>query len=169
MLTSLLVFGIFLLPVTALLYFVGALLAGRWAARTLLLAATLLTLLLAVGASLINAAGDPDPVFGAVLIAGVFGLPVGGVLVALLVSGLFAAREVRSSVERARVDRVRELVAARGELDYATVAEEARLRPARVATFLEGLVARASWPRCSTPRRRWCSRPSATPGRSAIW
>ncbi len=141
-LTSLLVFGIFLLPVTALLFFVGALLAGKWAARTLLLAATLGTLLLAVGASLVNAAGDADPVGGVALIAVLLGLPVAGVLVALLVSGLLAVREVRASVARARGDRVRELVGARGEVDYLTIAEEARFRPARVEPFLQALIAR---------------------------
>jgi hypothetical protein len=133
------ILGLILVPVAAILLFVSALLAGRWAARGLLFAVTLATLLFGWLALVLTAIGADDPVADIVLPTILYAVPVGVVLVALVVSALLGARDVRAGVSAARRERVAELLAARGELDYATVASETGLEPAGVGAYLETL------------------------------
>lgn len=134
-----LVLGFLLFPVSALFLFVGALLAGRWAARAVLLAATLGTLLLGAGASASAMLGDPDPMSGLVVVVILFAVPVGGVAITLLLSTLWAVREVRASIEAARRTRLQQLLTARGEVAFDTLARELRLPPEPAVALLEEL------------------------------
>jgi DNA-binding Lrp family transcriptional regulator len=134
------VVGLVVLPVGALLFLVGAVLAGRWAARALLLGITGATLLLGLIAGLASivysGTTEIDPLFVAV------GFVVALVVVLLLfvTSVALAVRQIRASLAQARRERTVELVAARGELDFESVARELRVSPHTVPAYLDALV-----------------------------
>jgi hypothetical protein len=134
------VLGLILVPVSALLLFVSAVLAGRWAARGVLFAVTLLTLVFGWFALALTAVASDDPVADVVIPTVLYAVPVGIVLAALLLSIALGIRDVRVGVATARRTRVRELVAARGELDYATLASETGLDEAGIEGLLDELV-----------------------------
>ncbi len=136
------VLGLLLVPVSAVLLFVGAVLAGRWAARGLLFGVTLLALGFGWFALALTALGSEDPVADVIIPTILYAVPVGVVLVALLLSVALGIRDVRAGVAGARHARVKDLLAARGELDYATLAAETRLPEASVGGYLEALLAR---------------------------
>ena len=138
------ILGLVLVPAGAALLFVGALLAGRWAARGLLFAVTLLTLLFGWLTLVLTTLGSEDPVTDVAIGTILYAVPGGVVLVALFVSVLLGVRDVRTAVAEARRARVKELLTARGELDYATVASETGLHADGIGQYLEELVEQGS-------------------------
>jgi len=133
------VLGVALVPVSAVLLFVSAVLAGRWAARGALFLVTLATLLFGWFALAITALGSDDPVVDVAVPTVLYAAPVGIVGGALLLSVALGIRDVRAGVAAARRARATELIAARGELDYATLAAETGVGEGGIEAFLEAL------------------------------
>jgi hypothetical protein len=139
-LTALGLTGFFLMPVGALLLFVGAVFAGRWAARAAMMALTLVTLGIGCVFLILGSTADRDIVGSTIVISVLYGIPMIVVFVVLLVSIINGVKEVRLSIEEGRRLRMEDLLSCRGEVSFATVAEEVRLPLAGIPDYVNGLV-----------------------------
>jgi hypothetical protein len=132
--------GAFLFPVAGLLLSVGAVFAGRWAARAAMLALTLLVALIGFACLMVGSKVDADITGAAVFAVILYAIPGMVVFVLLIVSIVMAVKEVRKSIEDSRRLRLEDLMSCRGEVSFATLAEELRLAPSGIADYVTGLV-----------------------------
>ncbi len=128
------IMGVFVVPVGAILLFLGALVAGRWPARTSLLVLSLILALAGLTVSLLGSIEQPDQLL---LVALVYPFPLFVLAVVLLVAGVLSVRQVRQSISEGRKVRLKELVKIRGEVSFDTIAQELRLPASAVPAFLK--------------------------------
>lgn len=128
------IMGVFVVPIGAILLFIGALLAGRWPARTSLLVLSLIAALVGLVTSLVGSFEHPDQLL---LVALIYPLPLFVLAIMLLVGGVLSVRQVRQGIAQGRRVRLKELLKIRGEVPFDTIAQELRLPASEVPAFLK--------------------------------
>jgi hypothetical protein len=130
------ILGFGVIPVTATLFFVGALLAGRWPARATLWVATLSATIAGLALMMVHAVYDPR---AWTLVLVMYVPPIAVVTVAVLVSTALGVRDVRRGIAEGRKHRFQTLLRVRGEASFDTIASEVGISAMSLVDFVRDL------------------------------